>query len=236
MEKMIENVKRPEQTYVLIKALEEINKLRLFKKKNIDEILLMYEKDLLGKDDKDATINDDEIDYYNKKNSKLSYYKKCKWYVKKYNIYTLLLAMKIVSKNNIPNESIIKGVYEVNRVAGKFKTIISMTIPTSLEEKPWVDLHLFSNIEPAITYTKIEPFQNQDLSQFDFHTCLVNKHTYALPNPGGFICGGCGYQQDFIKNTNPTNHIYDELTNWTNSLMSPFELEKYLNLVLENIK
>jgi hypothetical protein len=236
MEKMIQNVKRPEQTYVLIKALEEINKLRLFKKKNIDEILLIYEKDLLGKDDKNATINDDEIYYYYKKISKLSSYEKCKWYVKKYNIFSLLLAMKIVSKNNIPNEAYTKGVYEVDRVAGKFKIIYSMSVSTNLEEKPWVDLHLFSNIEPVITYTKIEPFQNQDLSNLDFHTCLVKKHTYALGKGGDYICGGCGYQQDFIKNTNPTNLIYDELANWTNSLMSPFELEKYLNLVLENIK
>lgn len=183
-------------------------------------------------------INGDQEQNYNnyeRSLKELTNYKKSKLFIKRYCIYTMLLAMKIVSKNNIPNNAYTKGVYEENRVAGKFKIITSMSVSTNLEEKPWVDLHLFSNIEPSITYTKIEPFQNQDLSKFDFHTCLVNKYTYALGKGGDFICGGCGYQQDFINNTKPTNDIYNNLAKWTDSLMSPFELEKYLNLVFEKI-
>lgn len=228
MEKTIEIQTNQE----LLKKLDALNE-KFVNNNELDTILKRHELELLQL----IKINNgDQEHLYNhieKQINKLSYFKKYKLYINKYISYSILLALKLVSKDCTPNEGYIDFYKKAYRVAGDFKIYLKLSIPSKLEEKPWIDFHHFSNTEPIKNYTKTEPFQNQDMTQFDFHTCLVNKYTYALGKGGDFICGGCAYQQDFISNTAPTNDIYNNLATWTNSLMSPFELEKYLNLVFE---
>ena len=166
---------------------------------------------------------------------KLTYFQKCRLYIRKYKSYSILVALKLASTNHTPNEGYIEFYNKVDRIAGDFRLEFNMSKPSTLAEKPWINFRLFTNTVPAKDYiNNKEIVQNQDMSQFDFHTCLINKYTYALPVGGSFICGGCKYQQDVKKNDIPTDDVYNNLAKLTNSIMSPFELEKYLNLVFDN--
>jgi len=110
--------------------------------------------------------------------------------------YVTLSAFLITSAKNTSNLAFASNEQLVNRVAGKYRYDLNLSLDTSFTMKPWLSFRMFSDSSFGSTneFTKEKPFKNQSIIDFSIHFCKANKINYLIGLDSDYICGVCAYQ------------------------------------------
>lgn len=129
--------------------------------------------------------------------------------------YVMLSAFLITSAKNTSNLAFVSNEEVVNRVAGKYRFGLNLSLETDFSMKLWLAFRMFSNSSFGSTnaFTKEKPFKNQPIADLSIHFCKVNKKNYLIGLDSDYICGVCTYQ-------------HKPLTTWSNYYTMNEELEK----------
>jgi len=127
--------------------------------------------------------------------------------------YVLLSAFMITSAKNTSNLAFSSNEKIVNRVAGKYRFDLNLSLETDFSMKLWLPFRMFSNSTLGSTnkFSKEKPFRNQPITDLSIHFCKKNNKNYLIHLGSDYICGVCAYQHAPLQNWSDHYTLKEEL-------------------------